>query len=69
MMAALKKKSPRIANGNNGLGSWFVDMVDRKLKVWRHYGLHLTLATTLMGSSTKKLRQNARPKNTTTLSW
>ena len=56
MMAALKKKSPRIANGNNGLGSWFVDMVDRKLKTGGTMGFIL-LSTTLMGSSTKKLRQ------------
>ena len=27
-----EEKSPRIANGNNGLGSWFVDMSSRKLK-------------------------------------
>ena len=56
MMAALKKKSPRIANGNNGLGSWFVDMVDRKLKTGGTMGFIL-LSTTLMGSSTKKLRK------------
>ena len=56
MMAALKKKSPRIANGNNGLGSWFVDMVDRKLKTGGTMGFIL-LSTTLMGSSTKKLRR------------
>ena len=56
MTAALKKKSPRIANGNNGLGSWFVDMADRKLKVGGTMGFIL-LATTLMGSSTKKLRR------------
>ena len=56
LRAALKKKSPRIANGNNGLGSWFVDMVDRKLKTGGTMGFIL-LSTTLMGSSTKKLRQ------------
>ena len=56
MMAALKKKSPRIASGNNGLGSWFVDMADRKLKTGGTMGF-IILSTTLMGSSTKKLRK------------
>ena len=56
MMAALKKKSPRIANGNNGLGSWFVDMADRKLKTGGTMGFIL-LSTTLMGTAMKKLRR------------
>ena len=56
MMAALKKKSPRIANGNNGLGSWFVDMVDRKLKTGGTMGFILT-STILMGTATKQLRK------------
>ena len=56
MMAALKKKSPRIANGNNGLGSWFVDMTDRKLKTGGTMGFIL-LSTTLMGTAMKDLRR------------
>ena len=56
MRAELKKKSPRIANGNNGLGSWFLDMSDRKLKTGGTMGFIL-LSTTLMGASTQKLRQ------------
>ena len=56
MMAALKKKSPRIANGHNGLGSWFVDMVDRKLKTGGTMGFILT-STILMGTATQKLRK------------
>ena len=56
MTAALTKKSPRIAHGSNGLGSWFVDMSDRKLKTGGTMGFIL-LSTTLMGASTKKLRR------------
>ena len=56
MMAELKKKSPRIANGNNGLGSYFVDMADRKLKTGGTMGFIL-LSTTLMGTAMKKLRR------------
>ncbi len=56
MMAELKKKSPRIANGNNGLGSWFVDMSSRKLKTGGIMGFIIT-STTLMGTATKKLRR------------
>ena len=56
MTAALNKKSPRIAHGSNGLGSWFVDMSDRKLKTGGTMGFIL-LSTTLMGASTKKLRR------------
>ena len=56
MTAALNKKSPRIADGNNGLGSRFVDMCDRKLKTGGTMGFILT-ATTLMGTATKKLRR------------
>ena len=56
MTAALNKKSPRIANGNNGLGSWFLDMSDRKLKTGGTMGFIL-LSTTLMGASTQKLRR------------
>ena len=56
MEAELKKKSGRIASGNNGLGSWFVDMCDRKLKTGGTMGFIL-IATTLMGTATKKLRR------------
>ena len=56
MEAELNKKSGRIASGNNGLGSWFVDMCDRKLKTGGTMGFILT-ATTLMGTATKKLRR------------
>ena len=56
MTAALNKKSPRIADGNNGLGSRFVDMCDRKLKTGGTMGFIL-LSTTLMGASTQKLRR------------
>lgn len=56
MMDALKEKSPRIASGHNGLGSWFVDMVDRKLKTGGTMGFILT-STILMGTATKQLRK------------
>ena len=56
MMAALKKKGSRIANGNSGLGSWFVDMADRKLKDGGTMGFIL-LSSVLMGTATQKLRQ------------
>ena len=56
MEAELKKKPMRISNGNNGLGSCFVDMADRKLKAGGTMGFIL-LSTTLVGTGMKKLRK------------
>ena len=56
MQKELKKKHSRIADGNNGLGSYFVDMANRKLKSGGTMGFIL-LETILTGASMKKLRR------------
>ena len=56
MQAELNKKPIRIANGTMGLGSYFVDMSDRKLKVGGTMGFILP-ASILTGSTMEKLRR------------
>lgn len=55
MQDALSKKDIRIGDGNNGLGSCFVDMANRKLKMGGTMGFIL-LSTILTGSSMDKVR-------------
>ena len=56
MRKALKQKDTRVANGNNGLGSYFVEMAHRKLKDGGTMGFIL-LSTILTGVSMRKLRR------------
>ena len=56
MQAELNNKLTRVANGKNGLGSYFVDMSDRKLKAGGTMGFILT-STVLIGAATKKMRR------------
>ena len=56
MRKALREKNIRVGNGNNGLGSYFVDMADRKLKNCGVMGFIL-LSTILTGTSGRKVRK------------
>ena len=56
MQLALKKKDTRVANGVNGLGSYFVEMAHRKLKAGGTIGFIL-LSTILTGTSMNKVRR------------
>lgn len=56
MRKALREKNIRVGNGNNGLGSYFVNMADRKLKNGGVMGFIL-LSTILTGTSGRKVRK------------
>ncbi len=56
MQEALAQKDIRVANGINGLGSYFVDMADRKLKNGGVMGFIL-LSTILTGAAMNKVRR------------
>ena len=56
MQDALKQKPARVAHGKNGLGSYFVDMADRKLKIGGTMGFIL-LSTALTGAAMKNVRR------------
>ena len=56
MQEALREKNIRVGNGNQGLGSYFVDMADRKLKNGGVMGFIL-LSTILTGTSGRKVRK------------
>ncbi len=55
MQNALQRKDSRVANGQYGLGSYFIDLADRKLRPGGTMGFILTAAV-LAGSSATKLR-------------
>ena len=55
MQAALRSKDARVAHGLNGLGSYFVDLADRKLKHGGTMGFIMP-ATILASSTMQKMR-------------
>ena len=56
LRAALRKKDIRVGDGNDGLGSYFVDMADRKLKTGGTMGFIL-LSSIFTGTNTQKMRR------------